>query len=212
MERRRRPLWRGWAPLGVCVVAFAAAALVAGFVGFANSLARGESTLDVEAEAVVVLTGGSDRIYEATDLLARGQARRMLITGVNPSTQDADLKRLLPISQELFVCCVELGYKAQDTSGNARETRDWMKMRGLKGPLIVVTSNYHMPRALVELSAALPGVTLHPFPVVSEHVNVARWREDGPAFRLLVKEYLKYLRSLARTRIEAAEAAFGQEK
>jgi uncharacterized SAM-binding protein YcdF (DUF218 family) len=194
--------WR-WLALGVvCLAAFLASALLAGFVGFALSLERKEATLAVEAEGVVALTGGADRVVEAAELLARGQARRLLITGVNRATHGADIAKRLPVSRDLFACCVDLGYQAQDTQGNARETRDWTRIRNIKGPLIVVTSNYHMPRALAELSAALPGMTLYPFPVVSEHVNVAEWWSDSRVMRLVGGEYLKYLRALARTALE----------
>jgi uncharacterized SAM-binding protein YcdF (DUF218 family) len=186
----------------VCVCGFALSALVTGFVSFASSLERVETRLLARAEGVVALTGGSDRVLEAAELLARGQARRLLITGVNRSTLGADLERILPMSKDLFSCCVDLGYQALDTAGNARETRDWARERNIKGPLIVVTSNYHMPRALAELSAAMPGVTLYPFPVVSEHVNVADWTRDKSVLKLLVREYLKYLRALARTNWE----------
>jgi uncharacterized SAM-binding protein YcdF (DUF218 family) len=141
-------------------------------------------------------------VLEAAELLARGQARRLLITGVNRATQGADLEKILPVSKKLFSCCVDLGYRALDTAGNARETRDWARHRNLRGPLIVVTSNYHMPRALVELSAALPGFRLFPFPVVSEHVNIADWNSDKRVLKLLTREYLKYLRAIARTKWE----------
>ena len=157
VQAPRRPFWHSAAPIGFCLIAFLAAAITAGFVGFANSLAREERPLEIEAESVVALTGGSDRVFEAAGLLARRQARRLLITGVNPTTHEAALERILPISRELFNCCVDLGYQAQDTEGNARESREWMQRRGLKGPLIVVTSNYHMPRALLE-----PGRPCHP--------------------------------------------------
>lgn len=184
------------------LTAFASSAALAGFVGFANSLEREEIILAVEAEGVVALTGGSDRVLDAAALLARGQARRLLITGVNRATQGSHLARLLPISRDLFDCCVDLGYQALDTQGNARETRDWTKARKINGPLIVVTSNYHMPRALVELSAALPGRTLFPFSVVSEHVAVEDWWSDPLVLKLVLREYLKYLRALARTTLE----------
>ena len=193
---------RGTFPLALsiaCAFAFSLSALLAGFVGFARSLERTEPSLVVQAEGVVALTGGSDRVLEAAELLARGQARRLLITGVNPATHGGDLKRILPVSRDLFECCVDLGYRAQDTEGNARETRDWTLSRNIKGPLIVVTSNYHMPRALLELTVALPGFTLYPFPVVSEHTNVADWIDDPRVLRLLAREYLKYLRAAART-------------
>ena len=203
MQAPRRPFWRSAAPIGFCLIAFLAALMAAGFIGFANSLEREERPLEIEAESVVALTGGSDRVFEAAGLLARRQAHRLLITGVNPMTHGAALERILPISRELFECCVDLGYQAQDTEGNARETRDWMQRRALRGPLIVVTSNYHMPRALLELQAALPGVELHPYPVVSEHVRVESYLEDRRVLRLLLREYFKYLRALGRTRWEA---------
>jgi len=203
LQEPRRPFWRSAAPIGFCLIAFLTTLIAAGFLGFANSLAREERSLEIEAESVVALTGGSDRVFEAAGLLARRQAHRLLITGVNRTTQGAALERILPISRELFSCCVDLGYQAQDTEGNARETRDWMQRRRLKGPLIVVTSNYHMPRALLELEAALPGVELYPFPVVGEHVRVETYLEDRRVLRLLLREYFKFLRALARTRWEA---------
>ncbi|MGA8172637.1 MAG: YdcF family protein [Methylocystis sp.] len=194
---------------GVSICAFALSMLVAGFIAFATSLERIETKLLARAEAVVAFTGGSDRVLEAVELLARGQAGRLLITGVNRSTQGAVLERLLPVSKDLFACCIDLGYRALDTAGNARETRDWARDHKIAGPLIVVTSNYHMPRAMVELSAAMPGVALYPFPVISEHVNVADWLDDTRVLKLLTREYLKYLRAIARTNWErvAGESA-----
>lgn len=186
-------------------LAFGILLFVAGYVWFALSLARNEPRLTVRAEGIVVFTGGSDRVQEAAELLARGQAKRMLITGVNRATRSSVLARLLPVSHRLFDCCVDLGYQAQDTIGNARETREWAQTRNISHSLIVVTSNYHMPRALAELSAELPDVTLHPFPVVSDHVNVAGWASDVGVIRLVGGEYLKYLGALARITLRQNE-------
>jgi uncharacterized SAM-binding protein YcdF (DUF218 family) len=170
----------------------------AGYVWFALSLARVEPRLTVKAEGVVVFTGGSDRVLEAAGLFAHGQGKRMLITGVNRATRSSELARLLPLPRDLFNCCVDLGYQALDTIGNARETREWAQVHNITRSLIVVTSNYHMPRALAELSAELPEVRLYPFPVVSEHVNVAGWASDLNVIRLVGGEYLKYLGALTR--------------
>lgn len=208
---RKRGLFRT-AVLTTAGALFACAlAAVAGYVWFALSLAREEPKLDVKAEGVVVFTGGSDRVLEAAELLARGQARRLLITGVNRATHSSDLARRLPVSRELFNCCVDLGYQALDTVGNAKETRQWAEVHNITRSLIVVTSNYHMPRALAELSAALPGVTLYPFPVVSDHVNVALWARDPHIIRLIGGEYVKYLGVLTRIglRPEAETLALG---
>jgi uncharacterized SAM-binding protein YcdF (DUF218 family) len=191
--------WRWAVSIGLCAFFFVAIALIVGFFGFALSLERAETTLVAQAQGVVALTGGSDRVLEAAELLMRGQARRMLITGVNRSTHGHDLAKRLPMSPDLFACCVDLGYRAQDTAGNAAETRDWARAHGVTKSLIVVTSNYHMPRALVEISAALPGVALYPFVVVSEQFHVEDWPRNPRVARLIGGEYVKYLFALART-------------
>ena len=125
----------------------------------------------------------------------------MLITGVNRATRSAVIAKILPVSRELFECCVDLGYQALDTAGNAKETRDWAREHNITRSLIVVTSNYHMPRALVEISAALPDVELYPFPVVSEHIDVSDWVSNLRVARFIGKEYVKYLGSLLRTKV-----------
>ncbi len=182
-------------------VALVAALLLLGYASFALSLSREEPVIALRAEGVVALTGGSDRVLDAAILLARGQARRMLITGVNRATRGSMLAKMLPVSRDLFDCCIDLGYEALDTAGNARETRDWAREHNITRSLIVVTSNYHMPRALAELSAALPDVALYPFPVVSEHVDVADWASDLRVVRLIGSEYVKYIGSVLRTKL-----------
>jgi uncharacterized SAM-binding protein YcdF (DUF218 family) len=181
--------------------ALVSAAFLIGFAGFAVSLPREEFAIPIQAEGVVALTGGSDRVLDAATLLASGQARRMLITGVNRATRSAVIAKILPVSRQLFDCCVDLGYQALDTAGNAKETRAWARQHNITRTLIVVTSNYHMPRALVEISAALPDVELYPFPVVSENIDVADWVSNLRVARFIGKEYVKYLGSLLRTKV-----------
>lgn len=182
-------------------VALFAASLLVGYAGFALSLQREEPFIALRAEGVVALTGGADRVLDAAGLLARGQARRLLITGVNRATRGSVLAKMLPVSRDLFDCCIDLGYQALDTAGNARETRDWAREHHITRSLIVVTSNYHMPRALAEISAAIPDVALYPFPVVSDHINVADWASDLRVLRLLGSEYVKYIGALLRTKL-----------
>ncbi len=177
------------------------AAFLLGYASFALSLPREEFAVPAPAEGVVALTGGSDRVLDAATLLASGQARRMLITGVNRATRSAVIAKILPVSRQLFDCCVDLGYQALDTAGNARETREWARQHNITRSLIVVTSNYHMPRALVEISAAMPDVELYPFPVVSEHIDVSDWVSNLRVARFIGKEYVKYLGSLLRTKV-----------
>jgi uncharacterized SAM-binding protein YcdF (DUF218 family) len=79
-----------------------------------------------------------------------------------------------------------------NTRENAIETRRWAERRGFHS-LIVVTSNYHMPRALAEIAHQLPEVALVPFPVVTQRQRSERWWSGGATARLMLSEYLKYV-------------------
>jgi uncharacterized SAM-binding protein YcdF (DUF218 family) len=180
---------------GIMVVLFAA-----GFLWFVRLLPADETPPMGKADGIVALTGGASRISDALDLLATGHGQRLLITGVNPSTKISEIARLVPEHQRWFDCCVDLGYSALNTIGNAAETRRWTQDRGFRS-LIVVTSNFHMPRAMAEISHQLPGVALTPFAVVSERSRVTAWWTNSATARLLFSEYLKYIVAVARMRL-----------
>jgi uncharacterized SAM-binding protein YcdF (DUF218 family) len=184
------------ASLGLAVVG-----LAGGFVFFVNIIDSEEPAALPPADGVVALTGGSERVNEAVELLAKGRARRLLITGVNQQTSRREIARLMPSFQQLFDCCIDLGREALNTAGNADETRRWVEAKDIRSTLIVVTSNYHMPRALVELRSALPKLELIPYPVVSERLRNSDWRSDQQVARLLAVEYVKFLAALVRTKI-----------
>jgi uncharacterized SAM-binding protein YcdF (DUF218 family) len=193
-RQARRPRVRAlfWTVFGL-----AAAGLALGFVVFVQSIEEIETRPTRHAQAAVVLTGGADRIADAIDLLAAGHTERLLITGVNPSTSREGLARSLPRVGGLIHCCVELGYQALNTAGNARETADWVKANNIRS-LIVVTSNYHMPRALAEIGELLPHTELQPYAVVSEQARSTAWWADAQRTRLITWEYLKYVAVLTR--------------
>ena len=180
----------------LCLVALAGG--LAGFLVFSSSIALEEAPPAGSGVAAVALTGGAERIPDAIALLERGYARRLLITGVNPSLSVADVVRLAPRSARFIDCCVDLGYEARNTIGNAREARRWLAANDLRGPVIVVTTNYHMPRALAELGHELPDRVLIPFPVVTDRLRHSGWWNDAAVARLWAGEYAKYLVALAR--------------
>ena len=152
------------------------------------------------ADGIVVLTGGSSRVSDAMELLAAGYGKRLLISGVHPTNAASDISRSLPDNQSLLRCCVDLDRSAVNTRSNAAETRRWVRERGFKS-LIVVTSNYHMPRAIVELSHAMPDITLIPFAVVGDKWRDEPWWTSGGTFRLLLSEYAKYVAAELRVRL-----------
>jgi uncharacterized SAM-binding protein YcdF (DUF218 family) len=192
--------WLRAALVATLAVVFVGAAI--GFVGFLSQLRGAEIKPDRNADGIVVLTGGSSRVSDAMELLASGYGKRLLISGVHPTNAASDISRSLPDNsppdnQTLLSCCVDLDRSAVNTRSNAAETRRWAHDRGFKS-LIVVTSNYHMPRAIVELSHAMPDIALIPFAVVGDRWRDEPWWTSGTTLRLLLSEYAKYVAAEAR--------------
>ena len=178
------------------LVMLAVVMLVIGFFIFTGSIER--SQLEPRtADGIAVLTGGAARIDKAMKLLTQQKAKRLLITGVNRTTSTEELKQLASQGDQLFSCCVDIDKEARNTIDNATETSQWVA-RNHYTSVIVVTSNYHMPRALAELARVMPGVTLIPYSVVDNNVHLDRWWTFPGTTRLLISEYLKYLPALAR--------------
>src|SRR5215475_12955696 len=196
----RRP--RGWLRatiVGALALGFVAAGF--GFIAFLSQLRGAEEKPARTADGIVVLTGGSSRVSDAMELLAAGYGKRLLISGVHPTSTASDISRTLPENQSFMRCCVDLDRSAVSTRGNAAETRRWANERGFKS-LIVVTSNYHMPRALVEFSHAMPEITLIPVAVVGDKWREEPWWTSSSTLRLLLSEYVKYIAAELRVRLE----------
>jgi len=181
--------------------ALCAVVLVLGFAAFVWLLPEQEIALDRTADGIVVLTGGTSRVTDALELLASGRGKRLLITGVNPGTTTGEIARQVVDYNRLLNCCVDLDYSALNTLGNAVQARRWAIEHGFKS-LIVVTSSYHMPRALAELAHQLPDTTLIPFPVVSDRLRIEPWWSNSETTRLVLSEYLKYLFARVRMRFD----------
>lgn len=170
-------------------------ALGAGFVWFAVE-ARSPAPPPPPSDGIVVLTGGAGRVELALRLLAEGRAGRLLVSG----TGRGDLADLMAaanlgatVTAHISRDQVALGRGARSTRGNARETADWVATHRIHS-LIVVTSGYHMPRALWELRRTLPAQTiLHPVPLVPHLPD----GQDQVPLRLLAAEYGKWLGALA---------------
>ncbi len=139
------------------------------------------------SDGVVVLTGGAGRIDRGLEVLEAQKARRMLISGVDLDVKPGELAAQYKRPTKLFACCIDLGFRAVDTRSNGLETARWVSRNNIKS-LRLVTHDWHMRRARLELKLALPaGVT------VIEDAVVTR-----PSLFILFKEYHKYwLRGLA---------------
>jgi uncharacterized SAM-binding protein YcdF (DUF218 family) len=150
------------------------------------------------ADGIVALTGSSvRRLAEATRLLEEGKGQRLLVSGVNRQASRADILDVTKAGKGVYDCCVDLGFMAADTVGNAQETAEWARAKGYDS-LIVVTADFHMPRAMLELRAAMPDAELTPYPVLTETLDTPNWWRQGGAAKLMTVEYCKYLAILGR--------------
>lgn len=195
--RRSAPIVRGLKWLSIC----AAMAFVAGYFAFATRLSRPDASPGFQTDAIVALTGGSNRIGDAIDLLQTRHGRRLLISGVNEKTGRDELARLHPGGREMISCCVDLDYRARNTIGNAIETRRWARNNHFNS-LLVVTSNYHLPRTMLEFQHAMPGVKLFGHAVANDALPVERWWKDAAVARMVGSEYVKFLTTWVRSKVE----------
>ncbi len=178
---------------GLAVFAFMA---FADFVSQVNALSAPNPA---DADGIVVVTGGADRIEVALQLLSDGAAQRLLISGVHDRTTARSLVTRTQADPALFDCCVDLDHDALDTAGNARETARWAQEQGFSS-LLVVTSAYHIPRTTSEIARLLPGVELIPFPIIPdghEQPAVAESDMSWPV-GLLAREFMKLQLSRVR--------------
>ncbi len=202
MTRRAHRRKRG--PAAIIFVIVLAGVLIAGLISFVGNLPRRVENPNGQTGAIVVLTGGSERLAAGFALLSQGQAEKLFISGVNRSTSREAI-RTLAGAAERFECCVVIGRDALNTEGNAEETAAWMKAQGYNS-LRVVTASYHMPRSLLELRRAMPGVTLVSHPVFPRHVKVESWWRSPGTASLLVTEAGKFWAATVRAWVSPGPA------
>jgi uncharacterized SAM-binding protein YcdF (DUF218 family) len=147
------------------------------------------------ADAIIVVTGGSKRINKGLDLLQDGHTNNLFISGVNKKVTLATLLSMWDgYDKDNRPCCIALGYSAENTWENAQETRLWIKSQENIKTIWLITSNYHMPRAWVELRHALPDLKIIAYPVESD-VTV---NEQGGFLRVSMREYSKTILTYLR--------------
>jgi uncharacterized SAM-binding protein YcdF (DUF218 family) len=160
---------------------------VIGFAWFVQIAGRA-GQVPPHSDGIVAFTGGADRVETALRLLAEQRGDKLLLSGIGGGAELAELAPRAGVDPLPLASRVTLGRSATTTRGNAQETAAWARANEIHS-LLVVTAAYHMPRALAELSRALPDVALYPLPVLPAE------RTGYPAvpLRLIAEEYVKYL-------------------
>lgn len=151
-----------------------------GFAWFAFALPQPND--DAKADAVVVLTGGANRIDRAISLLENKKVSKMLISGVDRDVKPKELAAEYKRDEALFECCIDLGFRSVDTRSNALETARWAARHDVKS-IMLVTHDWHMRRARLELDSAIDSGTI----IINDAVKTS------PSLNILFKEYNKYI-------------------
>ncbi|SIQ65112.1 Uncharacterized SAM-binding protein YcdF, DUF218 family [Rhizobium sp. RU35A] len=194
----RRSLIRRCLRYAGMTVLLAGALLVGGFLWFADSVTSLQPPEGIKADAIVVLTGGYQRIDQALGLLRDGAGKRLLISGAHPSASPAQIRRSTQGSADLFRCCVDVGYSAIDTIGNANEITRWIRDHDYRS-VLVVTNNYHMPRSLLELRVLDHETKFIPYPVINADLKRKAWFTEPDVLRIMLAEYAKMAAATLRS-------------
>lgn len=181
----------------MAVPLLAGAAWLGGLAWFAATVPDDVVDANTPTDAIVVLTGGSERLNVGLSLLRRGLARELFVSGVPRGVDVAELLRSAGETPLTVGCCVVLGHSADSTSSNATETAEWMQSMGFHS-MRLVTASYHMRRSLLEFRRVMPDLVIIPHPVFRENVKQSRWWLWPGTAHLIATEYLKFLAACLR--------------
>lgn len=181
------------------VVGFSVTFWAGGLYLFASSIPAVIKDQKSKTDAIVVLTGGRGRLNEGIGLLSNGHASKMFVSGVYKGVDVSTLLKLSQQNPKELICCIGIGH-AEDTIDNARETSDWAVDNKISS-IRLVTSAYHMPRAMLEFKNSMKEIKIVPHPVFSDYVKQEKWWIWPGTTDLIVSEYNKFLLAWLRHRL-----------
>ncbi|MTJ79839.1 MAG: YdcF family protein [Telmatospirillum sp.] len=185
----------------------AAGLWLAGLLWFATDVPLQVTDPDTPTDAIVVLTGGTERLETGLALLRQKKAKKLFVSGVYRGIDVAELLRLSRQKPDEVECCVVLGHTADNTAGNATETATWMRAEGYRS-LRLVTANYHMRRSLTEFRHAMPETIIIAHPVFPDKVKSDQWWLWPGTAHLIATEYTKFLAAQVRHWIGRQEDSY----
>jgi uncharacterized SAM-binding protein YcdF (DUF218 family) len=161
-----------------------------GLIGFLNLILFQETSADLKADAIIILTGGTGRIGKGFELLKKEKAHRAFISGVASPVQLEELLKIYRCSSELGEK-IELDKTAVDTQSNARQTSYWIKYYGYK-TIILVTSYYHIPRSVIEFQRFSQDIKIIPYPIFPAQFSLLTLLKRPSEWKTIIEEYHKY--------------------
>lgn len=175
----------------------------AGFFIFASGVPTAEPSDYESTDGVAVLTGGKRRLLEGVILMEQQIADRMLISGVGGN---ASLDGLLlavganPKEAASYASRIEIDRVSDSTAENADAIAAWAKRHRLRN-VRLVTSNYHMPRAMYELRRRMPLFRIVAHPVFTPAFRAESWWMHPNSAGILFTEYVKFVAAILRNAV-----------
>jgi len=139
-----------------------------------NEIQSNHSDLEVKTDAIIVLTGGSERIRNALHLMKKDYASKLFISGVNKKVKLPELFVIHGVEKKDFfklLTKIELGFSASNTIENAIEVKEWLGKNSNVKTIRLITSNYHIDRAKNEIKNLSPDIKIITHPVLPVNVN-----------------------------------------
>ena len=160
-----------------------------------------------ESSNIVILTGGTNRIKDGFKIIENFKKSRkinfkILVSGTGKGFTKSSLVRQIEpnFNPKLIECCIHLDSVSKNTYTNAKETSKWVQKYNIK-KFILITSNYHMPRAILEFKNIMPNKKIYTFPIKPRKHNIEKWLSSYQTFSLVFKEFCKYIVASARIKI-----------
>ena len=154
---------------------------------------------NIESSNIVILTGGANRIKDGLKIIedfknSKNINYKILVSGTGMGFTKSSLKKKLGpnFNSQLIQCCIDLDGISKNTSTNAIETFKWASKNDIK-EFILITSNYHMPRAILEFNNIMPNLKIYTYAIIPEKHNIENWLSSYQTFSLIFKEYCKYI-------------------
>ncbi|MBO4521459.1 MAG: YdcF family protein [Alphaproteobacteria bacterium] len=177
---------------GLFALLVIAAVWTVGLFWFASLVNRAPRDITTRTEALIVLTGGTERVAAAIELLKQEKAEKLLISGVNKKVDWVLLAQTIDELPDQLTDKITLGHVACNTRQNALESKDWLE-RNRFTSVRLVTASYHMPRSMSEFKNVMPDMKIIPHPIFPQTVKHDEWWKWPGTFTLIMSEYMKFL-------------------
>ena len=168
-----------------------------GLIEYKDKILSNITYISKKGSNIVILTGGTNRIKDGLQIVNKFEKSstfnsKILVSGTGKGFTKMSLAKSIDFDFNLIECCIELDSISTNTYSNAFETLKWVKKNNIS-EFILITSNYHMPRAYLEFKYRMPNLKIFTYPITPKKHNINNWLGSFQTFSLVLSEYCKFL-------------------